>query len=177
MRQAQKVVAVIGAILFIAASGFGQSLGDVAREQRQKQAKDAKQAKDGHTARKVLTNEDLPAATEPPSPTSISTDQHYTAPASPASNDTRAGERWKAMIQMQKNLIASLQSRIDQVNSTIQFASGSCVANCAQWNERQIKKQDDVERMQQQLEQQKKQLENMQESARKAGLGSSVYEP
>jgi hypothetical protein len=31
--------------------------------------------------------------------------------------------------------------------------------------------------MQQQLEQQKKQLENMQESARKAGLGSSVYEP
>jgi hypothetical protein len=30
---------------------------------------------------------------------------------------------------------------------------------------------------QQQLEQQEKQLENMQESARKAGLGSSVYEP
>ena len=46
-----------------------------------------------------------------------------------------------------------------------------------QWNERQIKKQDDVQRMQQQLDQQKKQLENMQESARKAGLGSSVYEP
>jgi len=35
MRQAQKVVAVIGAILFIAASGYGQSLGDVMwREQR-----------------------------------------------------------------------------------------------------------------------------------------------
>jgi hypothetical protein len=171
MRQTRKVAAVIGTILCIAASGYGQSLGDVAREQRQKQAKDA------HAIRKVLTNEDLPAATEPASPTSTSTDQHHTAPASPASNDTRAGERWKAMIEMQKNSIASLQSRIDQVNSSIHFASGGCVANCAQWNEQQIKRQDDVQRMQQQLEQQKKQLENMQESARKAGLGSSVYEP
>jgi TolA-binding protein len=173
MRQAQKV-ALIGAILFITASGHGQSLGDVARKQRQKQAKDAK---DGRATRKVLTNEDLPAATELASTTSISTGQHNTAPASPASNDTRAGERWKAMIETQKNSIASLQSQIDQVNSSIHFASGTCVANCAQWNEQQIKKQDDVQRLQQRLEQQKKQLENMQESARKAGLGSSVYEP
>src|SRR5579863_3269469 len=169
MRQAQRV-AVIGAIMFIAASGYAQSLGDVAREQRQKQAKDA------HATRKVLTNEDLPAAAEPTSTTSI-TDHRGVAPAPPASNDTRAGERWKAMIEMQKNAIASLQSRIDQVNSSIHFASGACVANCAQWNERQVKKEDDVQRMQQQLDQQKKQLENMQESARKAGLGSSVYEP
>jgi hypothetical protein len=70
-----------------------------------------------------------------------------------------------------------LQSQIDQLKSSIHFASGTCVANCVQWNERQVKKQDDVQRMQQQLDQQKKQLENMQESARKAGLGSSVYEP
>jgi chromosome segregation ATPase len=173
MRQAQKV-GLIGAILFITASGYGQSLGDVAREQRQKQAKDAK---DGHATRKVLTNEDLPAPTESASTTSISTAQHYTAPASPASNDTRAGERWKATIEAQKNSIASLQSQIDQVNSSIHFASGSCVANCVQWNERQVKKQEEVQRMQQQLDQQKKQLESMQESARKAGLGSSVYEP
>jgi hypothetical protein len=175
MRQAQKV-GLIAAILFITATGYGQSLGDVAREQRQKQAKDVK-LKDAHATRKVLTNEDLPAATEPASTTSISTDQHNPAPASPASNDTRAGERWKAMIEAQKSSVASLQSQIDQVNSSIHFASGSCVANCVQWNERQVKKQEEVQRMQQQLDQQKKQLESMQESARKAGLGSSVYEP
>lgn len=177
MRRAQKVVAVIAATLFLAASGYGQSLGDVAREQRQKQAKDAKQAKDTHATRKVLTNEDLPAATESASTTSISTAQHDTPPASPASNDIHAGEQWKAMIEAQKNSVASLQSQIDQLNSSIHFASGNCVANCVQWNERQLKKQDEVQRMQQQLDQQKKQLENMQESARKAGLGSSVYEP
>jgi hypothetical protein len=45
-----------------------------------------------------------------------------------------------------------------------------------QWNERQKEKQDQVESMKAQLEEQKKQLENMQESARKQGFGSSVYE-
>ena len=76
---------------------------------RQQQAKNAKDAKDAHATRKVLTNEDLPAPTESASTTSISTAQHNTAPASPASNDTRAGERWKATIEAQKNSIASLQ--------------------------------------------------------------------
>ena len=70
MRQAYKIVAVMGVVLFVIAGSYGQSLGDVAREQRQKQAKDA------HTERKVLTNEDLPARTEPESTTSVSTDEH-----------------------------------------------------------------------------------------------------
>jgi uncharacterized coiled-coil protein SlyX len=46
-----------------------------------------------------------------------------------------------------------------------------------QYNQRQVQKQDEVQRMQKQLDEQKKKLEEMQESARKAGLGSSVYEP
>ncbi len=175
--QAHKIVALTGAILFVAASSYGQSLGDVAREQRQQQAKNAKDAKDAHATRKVLTNEDLPASPEPAPTTSVTTDQHNTAPRSPASNDTHSGEQWKAKIQAQKSSIASLQSQMDHLNSSIHFASGNCVANCVQWNERQVQKQDEVQRMQKQLDEQKKQLEDMQESARKAGLGSSVYEP
>jgi hypothetical protein len=171
MRQSFKFVAVAGVVLFVIASTYGQSLGDVAREKRQKQAKDA------HTERKVLTNEDLPARTEPESSTSVSTDEHDTAPTAPASNDIHAAEQWKAKIETQRNSIASLQSQIDKLNSSIHFAGPNCVANCVQYNEGQIRKQDEVERMQKQLDQQKKQLEDMQESARKAGLGSSVYEP
>jgi hypothetical protein len=171
MRQAYKIVAVMGVVFFLIAGSYGQSLGDVAREQRQKQAKDV------HTERKVLTNEDLPARTEPESTTSVSTDEHEATPASPASNDIHAGEQWKAKIETQRNSIASLQSQIDKLNSSIHFAGPNCVANCVQYNEGQIRKQDEVERMQKQLDQQKKQLEDMQESARKAGLGSSVYEP
>jgi hypothetical protein len=171
MSQSFKFVAVAGVVLFVIAGTYGQSLGDVAREQRQKQAKDA------HTERKVLTNEDLPERVEPESSTSVSTDEHEPTPAAPASNDTHAAEQWKAKIETQRNSIASLQSQIDKLNSSIHFAGPNCVANCVQYNEGQIRKQDEVERTQKQLDQQKKQLEDMQESARKAGLGSSVYEP
>jgi hypothetical protein len=45
------------------------------------------------------------------------------------------------------------------------------------WNERQREKQQRAERMQAQLEDQKKRLDDMQESARKQGYGSSVYDP
>jgi predicted ribosome quality control (RQC) complex YloA/Tae2 family protein len=45
------------------------------------------------------------------------------------------------------------------------------------WNERQREKQQRVERMQAQLQEQKRRLEEMQDSARKQGYGSSVYDP
>jgi predicted RNase H-like nuclease (RuvC/YqgF family) len=165
MRQACKTLAIVGFISFAVAS-HAQSLGDVAREQRQKQAKDA------HPVHKVVTNEDIPESPEATSTTSV-TDE----PAAPASNDTHAAEQWKAKLETQRNTIASLQSQIDKLNASIHFAGPNCVANCVQYNERQIHKQDEVERLQKQLEEQKQKLEEMQESARKAGLGSSVYEP
>src|SRR5277367_1683371 len=165
MRQACKIIAIAGLISFATAS-YAQSLGDVAREQRQKQAKDA------HPVHKVVTNEDIPESPEAVSTTSVSDE-----PATPASNDTHAAEQWKAKLETQRSSIASLQSQIDKLNASIHFAGPNCVANCVQYNERQIHKQDEVERMQKQLEEQKQKLEDMQESARKAGLGSSVYEP
>jgi hypothetical protein len=169
MRRPHKIVAAIVVVLFVVAGSYGQSLGDVAREQRQKQPKDA------HATRKVLTNEDMPD--RPEESTSTVTDEHDTAPPSPASNGTHAGEQWKAKIEAQKNSIASLQSQIDKLNSSIHFVEANRYYNGVQHNERQIQKQDEVQRMQKQLDEQKKQLEDMQESARKAGLGSAVYEP
>jgi hypothetical protein len=46
-----------------------------------------------------------------------------------------------------------------------------------QWNERQQQKQQQVEVMKSQLEDQQKKLEDMQDSARQQGYGSSVYDP
>jgi predicted ribosome quality control (RQC) complex YloA/Tae2 family protein len=66
---------------------------------------------------------------------------------------------------------------MDRLNSSIHFAPGNCVRNCVQWNEHQVQKQDEVQRMQSELEQQKKKLEDMQEAARKEGFGNAVYEP
>jgi hypothetical protein len=169
MRQAHRIAAVIGLVLLIVAGSFGQSLGDVAREQRKKQANDA------HATRKVLTNEDLPE--DPEASASPRAREHHTAPISPASNDVHSGEQWKAKIKAQENSIASLQGQIDRLNSSIHFVQANRYYNGVQYNERQVEKQEQVQRMQEQLDAQKKQLEDMQESARKAGLGSSVYEP
>jgi hypothetical protein len=70
-----------------------------------------------------------------------------------------------------------LQKEMDDLKESIRFAPANCVSNCAEWNQRQREKQERVEQMQGQLEEEKKRLEDMQESARKQGFGSSVYEP
>ncbi len=77
----------------------------------------------------------------------------------------------------QKAAVDSLKQQIEELSSSIHFAGANCVANCAQWNERQKEKQDQVESMKAQLDAQQKHLEEMQDAARKAGFGSSVYEP
>jgi hypothetical protein len=171
MRQAHRIVSVLAAVVFVVEASYGQSLGDVARQQREKQAKVA------HVDRKVLTNEDIPQSAEAVSSTSTSTEEEDTAPAAPASNDTHAGNEWKTKIEAQKNSVASLQSQIEKLNSSIHFVEANRYRNGVQYNQKQVQKQDEVEHMQKQLDEQKKLLEDMQESARKAGLGSSVYEP
>jgi len=46
-----------------------------------------------------------------------------------------------------------------------------------EWNQHQTEKQQQVEQMKAQLEDKKKNLEEMQESARKQGYGTSIYDP
>jgi predicted RNase H-like nuclease (RuvC/YqgF family) len=151
------------------------SLGDLARQQRQQRAQSkTTQAKDVKTS-KVITNEQLPghaesAAAPAPGASAGST----SASQEPAKQST---EDIKNQIQAQKSGISSLQAQIDELNESIRFAPANCVSNCVQWNEHQKEKQQMVERMQAQLEQQKKRLQEMQDLARKQNYGSSVYDP
>ena len=170
---------LVAAISLGAATVSGQdepSLGDLARQQRQqKQQAKAAPGKDAKPT-KVITNETLPAHTAPPSTSATGGDEPVPSPDSANAAKVPA-EQWKSQIQSQKNQIASLQTQIDQLNESIQFAPANCVENCVSWNERQKQKQQQVERMQAQLDEQKKHLDEMQESARKQGYGSSVYDP
>ena len=77
----------------------------------------------------------------------------------------------------QKSAIANLKSDIESLSASIEYAGANCVSGCVEWNERQKQKQDQVESMKVQLAEQEKRLEDMQESARKQGYGSSVYDP
>jgi predicted RNase H-like nuclease (RuvC/YqgF family) len=164
-----KFIGMIGLAISMAALSYGQSLGDVAREQRQKEA-----AKKAQTTPKVVTNDDLP---EHPDADQSSSSSEQNSESAASSTDKKSAEQWKAEIEAQKKSVANLQADIDRLNSSIHFAPGNCVRNCVQYNEHQVQKQDEVQQMQSQLEEQKKKLEDMQEGARKEGYGNSVYEP
>jgi len=184
-------------LLFFLASLFaavahGQdspSLGDAARQARlQKQQQQKDQAKDPQAkaaprakTAKVVTNDEIPAHVVPVARQSASGNEpvgHAESYGQPSSGGAKLpAEQWKAQILSLKNAIAALQSDIARLNDSIHFAPANCVANCVQWNERQQQKQQQVEVMKSQLEDQQKKLEDMQDSARQQGYGSSVYDP
>jgi len=170
------VLLFAAAIALPVASAFAQdspSLGDLARQQRQqKEAAD----KNGKPA-KVITNEQIPARPlaalrEARESRTEESGSHYNTNA-----DKASAERWKSQITSQKNQVANLQREIDDLNESIRFAPANCVENCVGWNERQREKQLRVDRMGAQLDEQKRRLDEMQDSARRAGFGSSVYDP
>ena len=173
------------------------SLGDYARQIRlKKQQKEAQlqqatakevqpaevqpvevPAKPQPKAAHIVTNDDTP---ERATVTSASVHQKVPSEseAQPSGGDRNAqAENYKSQILAQKTTIAALEQDIRTIGDSIHFAGGNCVANCAQWNEHQQEKQQEVETMKTQLEEQRKLLEDLQDEARKAGFGGSVTEP
>jgi len=125
----------------------------------------------------VITNEEIPSHIGSTLTSAKSAHPAGTSDEQPSSGDQSAAEQWKSQIQALKAGIAQLRSAIASLSDSIQYAGANCVSNCVQWNEDQKRKQDQVESMKTELEQQQKQLEDLQESARKKGFGSSVYDP
>jgi hypothetical protein len=169
-----KIALCFPALVFLlTCAGYGQSLGDVAREQRQKQ-----QAKDPKTAPKVVTNEEIP---ESPDAAANSSDDADSASESPAPAAPGAGkksaEQWKAEITARKARVAALQNQVDKLNDSVHFVEANRYSNGVQYNQYQLKKQQEAQRTQKQLDSEKKQLEDAQDSARKAGFGTAVYDP
>jgi len=170
-------------VFLLAATGYAQdspSLGDLARQQRQQKEKSkTAQGKDTKTA-KVITNEEIrwQAGTAPTPAAGGGEHSTLTASGNASAKDAKpTAEVWTAQISAQKSQIASLQKQIVEINQSVQFAPANCVENCAQWNERQLQKQRQAEGMQAQLEEMRKHLDEMQDSARKQGYGSAVYDP
>jgi len=184
-----RVFASLAASAFLGAfPAFSQdspSLADAARQarlqkqQKEAQAKDSPSANDAQSARtpRVITNDEIPehvGSTLTPS-TARFQNPTYTPPNYGARR-TPAGQ-WKSLIQAQKNAIASLQREINTLRDSIHFPVNCLPNTCAQRNERQLEKETRVDTMKHQLEQEQKRLEDLQESARKQGFGSAVYDP
>jgi hypothetical protein len=152
-----------------------QTLGDVARRQRQQREQSAVMQGKEPAESKVITNEEIPehAGEEP-----IAGKDKSGGSGLPTSKTPKqTADFWRSRIQTEKGQMAYLQRRIDDINASIRFSSVNCGANCVLRNERQRSKQQQVEQMHAELDRQKKRVEQMQESARKQGYGSSVYDP
>jgi len=172
MRRGKYLVILLVNLAFTVVSSGAQSLGDVARQQRQE-----KQTKPAPNPPKVITNEDIPESPEASAPSADDNPPHESGSAPPAASNHGSAEQWKSRIQAQRNTIASLQGQIDKLNSSIHFSGPNCVYGCEQYNERQVKKQEQVEQLRKQLSDEQRKLDDLQEGARKAGFGNAVYEP
>jgi len=155
-------------LVFLAAATFGQSLGDVARQQRQKQAQKP-------AAHKVVTDDDMPSH-----PTQ-SDDSSATAQSGsgerPPINSSSNGAQLKAAFSAQKQKIRNFEQQLNQLRASVHYVEANRYANGVQYNQAQMHKQQEADRMQKQLDEAKKVYADMQEKARKAGFGSSVYDP
>jgi len=177
---------ILAIALLMSLNAFGQSLGDIARENREKQ--DAESA--SPTAKpKVITNADLPknpdanlgpreaqpgasAAASSQAADQRSGDQRT---AEQRLAEQRAADQWKRQILAQKNKIATLQARLDQLNASIS-AYGTVQYETA-YNSYQARQLQRVAQIQRQLDEQKRKLDQMQEAARHAGMHTAVYDP
>jgi predicted RNase H-like nuclease (RuvC/YqgF family) len=167
-----KIAALFSGLIFLITSGFGQSLGDVARTQRQKQSD-----RPAVSTHKVITDDDIPAHSDDAKSASATdkkaTDGNADAPLNRAAN----GEELKANCLAAKQEIKEYQAQLDKFRGSIQFVEANRYSNGVQYNQHQLQKQQEADRMQKQLDRAKKRFEDLQEQARKAGFGSSVYDP
>jgi hypothetical protein len=180
---------VVAVTVFLTSVGFGQSmckppsLGDLARKQRESKQKETKDTKDAKAvpakAKKVVTDEDMPEHSPDSDEAVAGPDGPHDEASMPKSADdvVRTGDQWKAAIAQRKAALADLKNRIDKVNGSVHFVEANAYRNGVEYNKKQAQKQQDVERMQAQYDDQKRDLEQMQENARKAGYGSAVWDP
>ena len=176
----QRVFLRISAIaLLMSSAAYGQSLGDIARANREKQNAENTSA----AQPRVITNANLPKdpdANQEPAEAQSGTNASSTAAdhrsAQQRLAEQRAADQWKRQILAQKNKMATLQARIDQLNASIRSAGGSVQYEgpSNRYQARQLRR---VAQIQLQLDEQKMKLDQMQEAARHAGMHTVVYDP
>lgn len=134
-------------------------------------------------AKKVVTDEDIPKHAAPSGDDSgedvPQRDGPHEEMAVPQSTTDilQTGEQWKMAITRQQGVVADLKSPVDKLNSSIRFVAANAYRNGVEYNKYQAQKQQEVQRLQGEFDGQKRDLEQIQENARRAGYGSAVWDP
>ena len=168
------------AFLLLVQRVCAQSLGDIARQQREKNKQQIT------TSNKVITNEDISTPGESAEAPSTDLKKKKSTKQKPSTggetsekdDDPPSAEELKASIQEKKEGIAKIQARINEIQSTIGYVQNNrnIYTNAPEYNEAQKRKEQQVNRLKGILQEQQNELQELQETARKAGYGSAVYD-
>jgi hypothetical protein len=149
--------AVLPVVLLVAVAGYGQSLADVARENRLKKDKNAPAAK------KVVTTDDVSTEATPEPPKAYKT----------VGTSGFTPEMWKSAIQGKIKWIAFLEAEKEKLEAQPKLDMKQVALDPKarkQWEEQGIQKQFAYE-----IPEQRKELLEMREQARKAGVPLEVW--
>jgi hypothetical protein len=155
-------------------SARGQSLGDIARANREKQNSTTPAANQPA----VITSDDLQGGTDGKDVQHPAVKVSKVAAHARAEQDAidpKVAAQWKKQIIAQEDKIATLQGKIDELNASIHPA-GSAQFN-GPYNKYQTTQMQRLSDVQLQMDEQKKKLAEMQEEARRAGMHTTVYDP
>lgn len=161
-------VAILLALVAAVNAQDGPSLGDVARQQR------LEREKDKHSPKKVITNDEIPSR---PAANEENDNGESSSESTPALKREETAQHWKQVIQQAKEVIAENEKRLERFKASIHFVEANRYGNGVQYNQEQLRRQQEAERAQKQLEEEKRKLTDMQEAARRQGFGSAVYDP
>jgi hypothetical protein len=173
---------IFASLLLLSLAAYAQqSLGDIARQYRDKQ----KAEEEAGRAPKLYTNQDIPPAEQVGTPEASDEERPAARPMSGVFVDRPAQQRfteqhaageWRRNIVMQENRVAGLQMRISQLNAMIHSPYGTAQYG-GPYNPYQARAQQRLAEMQMQLDVQRRKLDEMQDAARHAVMHSSVYDP
>ena len=172
---------ILAAVLLMNLAAYAQSLGEIARQYKEKLA--AEEA--AGNGPKTYTNQDIPPADQVGTPEPTEQSRPAARPPDGVFPDRseerrfaeqRAGEQWRRNIRMQENRVASLEARIDQLNSMIHSPYGSAQYE-GPYTRNQARAEQRLDQLQQALGYEKQRLADMQDAARHAGMNSRVYDP
>ena len=143
-------------LLFASVTAYGQSLGEVARENREKKAESAATAPP-----KVISDSDLPknaqGPEEPGAPSKAQaaspgkTGAGRAAAASPL--DPRAMEQWRKQILAQKRTVATLEKRLARFQASLSSVDANAIARGEIFSRSQALEQERLAQVQEQIQQ------------------------
>lgn len=180
-RYVRQFAVPITTLLFLASvTVYGQSLGDVARENREKKTEVAPTVPP-----KVITDSDLAKEAPGPEKAGASSKAQTAASGKTGTGNTvvtsppepRAAEQWRKQILAQKRTVTTLEKRLARLQASLSSVDANAIARGEILSRSQALEQERMAQVQEQLEEQRAKLLEMQEEARRAGMHTQVYDP